>query len=341
MCKLMTFTDSSKIKSLKRVVNVVLPLITKNDDDGFGWIAYGSNGTFGERMTEMHHGYRLDRNGHSVKLPIVDKTYEALGQESNAVGALLLHGRTSTNHKSLINTHPIARNAWTLVHNGVVGNRGPEYEQLTTNDTEHLVHYLSTEGIDGVERHLSGYYAFAAIDPRGLTHICRDSNASLYVAWIRSIESYCFATTEELIRETCKQLKWKCGPVELVESNVYMVMQGNEMLERRTITPRGYDSREASLMSTSLHYRDDMPMPEGYSQVVEEARDMATRDAIDLFLDECLEVDDTYDIYDYDDEPMSAHVFRKLDDMSKLECSIYRPDGTLLSLEAIEREEAS
>ena len=39
-------------------------------------------------------------------------------------------------------------------------------------------------GINEVEAHLSGYYAFASIDPQGQLHVGQDKwKASLFIAW--------------------------------------------------------------------------------------------------------------------------------------------------------------
>jgi len=370
MCKLMAFSDGSRIKNLKLVINRALPLITKHDQHGFGWSAQGERGAFGERMTELAHGFRLDANKYAVgRFPIAE-TYNAFGTESAVQGGLLIHARTSTNHKTLINTHPIQRNDWTLVHNGVVSNRGLPYKMNTTNDTEHLVHYLSTDGIKAIETQLSGYYAFAAFDPQGFLHICRDDNATLHVAWIRSIKSYIFATTRDLIEDLCTEMKWKRGPIDAVSDNVYMVLQGNEILKQQTIKPRGYDRIEEAKMQDSLHYlnrkptwetsRFETPAKRNASESV--AFDMDTMldvetkpsastlpgeidlvaaeygfnpEVVDLFLSEVTHADGR--IFTEDNTQIDLFDFEALSLVEKLACVVYLDDGTMLSIEAVER----
>lgn len=258
MCKLMTITSTKKIENLGKVVNSILPLITATDRDGFGWASINEHGLFGERMTNLRHGYRMNINKFAVNLPIVEKTYNSFGQPGKPTGSLILHGRTSTNKKTLNNTHPINLRDWSLVHNGVVTNRGPDYTMTTDNDTEHLVHYMSSElGITGIEQNLTGYYAFAALAPDGKLHVCRDNRATLHMAWVRSIEAYMIATTRDLIESACKKLKWKHGPIEALLDNTYCIFDGNDPVEVRSITPRGSDYYADQKARTSLHYLSD------------------------------------------------------------------------------------
>lgn len=257
MCKVMMLTSGKKIKDLKKLVNTVQTLITATDRHGFGWSAQGKSGVFGERMTDMHHGYRLDTDRHKVLLPLVKHTYNNYGSKSEIVGPMLFHGRTSTNDKTLQNTHPIVKNDWYLIHNGVVRNHGPEYPMTTTNDTEHLVQYLSTTGVSDIEKYLTGYYALGAISPEGKLHVVRDSVASLYVAWNRTLESYIFATTTDLIEDLAELMKYKIGPIERVEDNVYAIFDGNKQTLFETIKPRGYDYQESKHASASLGYNLD------------------------------------------------------------------------------------
>lgn len=343
MCKVMIFTNGSKVKDLKKLVNAIAPAITAKDKDGFGWSAQGSNGVFGERSISSKPQYRLDVNNLAVKLPLIKPVYESIGKVSDISGGLLFHGRTSTNSKGLLNTHPIVRDGFTLIHNGVVDNEGPEYTKLTTNDTEDLVYYLANKGIKGIEANLSGYYAFGAFDPQGRLHIARDSNARLNVAWIKSIQSYVFATTIDLIESVCKKMKWRYGPIEAVTDNIYAIFEGNNLLWNQSIKPLGYGSRQAALMSTSLHYLDSTPEtkeldvpesdqfePQVFDQFVESSEEYLHFDSMDLFIDECDAVDISYQIFDWNGRTLQPWEFKKLDLESKLECTLIRPDGTVL-----------
>lgn len=347
MCKVMTLTNSSKIKNLEKFINTVRPLITSRDQDGFGWAAQGSKGIFGEKTTNVKTPYRLDSLAYAVKLPIVKRTYEAIGEKSKLSGSLILHGRTSTNVLGLVNTHPIQRDGWTLVHNGVVSNHGPEYTMQSENDTEHLAYWMANGGISKVEEHLSGYYAFAAFGPDSRLHVARDSKATLYIAWVSSIESYMVATTESLIKDTCAGMKWSHGPIDAIEDNIYMVFEGNKLVQHTEIKPRGYDAKEASLMSKSLHYLDDAPSASlassfDSSDYAFRHETLETEDMAELFLEEVEQrVDSSYTIYDQNDRQIDFYDFIRMDEVQKLQCSLVRPDGSMISADFYEEPKVS
>ena len=362
MCQIFMITNGKKIGKLKNLVEVVKEHITERNPDGFGWAAQGVSNQFGERHLELHHKYRIDQKRFEVKLPIVNKTYNSFGTAENISGGIIFHGRISTNHKSLINTHPIRKNGWSLVHNGVVGNKGPEYKKTTTNDSEDLVHYLSSEGIESIEKYLTGYYAFAAIDKDGVMHICRDNNATLFVAWSKKLESYVFGTTIELMEDIATDYKLDLGPIDPIVSDIYMQFKSNDMILQKQIKPRGYDIEQGTLMSKSLSYKknsindalfnDNTPSAElrGWDRISAWNDDTITtdveprgssfhyEDCVDLFLDECSKIDASYTIYGVDGNKIDKYKFIKLDDRLKMECNIVRPDGTILSVESIMRE---
>jgi hypothetical protein len=238
MCKVMIMTNFPNAKGLESMIECTHAHITAHDNDGFGWAALGTKGVFGERSIEPTYRYRLGKLAHSVDLPIIKEgLYESFGAKSKIVGPLMFHGRTSTNTVNLLNTHPINVNGWSLIHNGVVTNNGPKYNMMTTNDTEHLVHYMSNDGIKAIEKYISGYYAFGAIDPNGLLHIVKDDIAPLYVAKVIGFDSYVFSTTIDLIEETFEQVKVKVGPIDIMKDNQHLIFNGNELVSASSIKP--------------------------------------------------------------------------------------------------------
>ena len=120
-----------------------------------------------------------------------------------------------------------------------MSNHGPKYEMITTNDTEHLVQYMSTTGISDIEKYITGYYAVSALTPDGTLVVFKDSIASLYCAYVETIESYMFATTESLIQNVCKDLKWKHSTIEQVNDDIYIEFRGNEIVKMEDINPPG------------------------------------------------------------------------------------------------------
>lgn len=346
MCKVIAFTNAKKL-DVKKSAETIGNILLKIEQDGFGYAIQGERNVFGERCIADRFRSRLNV-ADVVRLPIVESRQSSFGTLDKPAGPAIFHGRTSTNDKGLLNCHPMQRESWNLIHNGVVDDHGPKYDKTTTNDSEDLLHRL-IQGIDHVERELSGYYAFAAIDPTGRLHIARDSIASLFVAWCPKIQSHIFATTESLIEQVTSALKIKVGPIDKVKSDVYMIFALNELVHQQAIKPRGYDSRQAGLASLSLGRSiDRYSESERLDSIIDMTSDRYAYDRADDgptledLMRELDNMDDRYTI-EYDGELISVAEYRKLDEVSQAQCLIERPDGTLLDFEyceALERRGA-
>lgn len=257
MCKIMALTNTSKL-DIKRATKVISEILTVYEKDGFGYAVQGENGVFGEKSIADVFNTRFV-NLSSIDLPITKKTHQMFGNPSKGKSAGIWHSRTSTNTKGLLNCHPMQRDGWNLIHNGVVTDYGPKYKKLTGNDSEDVLKRL-IDGIDKVERHLSGYYAVAAIDPQGRLHVVKDATARLVVCHSPTINSYIFATNQDLIEQLAKKLKLKISPIDSVEDNVYFTFDGNDIVSCQTIKPRGYTYYESQYAKDSLgHDIDDRP----------------------------------------------------------------------------------
>lgn len=262
MCKILMFTNFSKVRKQRSVVEYIAEELLRTESDGFGYAIQGEKGIYGERLSnEPNFKSRVYRNKKFIShdsVPFVESTQEKFGihKDNKAAGPAIFHGRTSTNSLGLKNTHPIQKNGWSLIHNGVVSNHGPEYKQRTDNDTEHLVHYMSTTGVKGIEDHITGYYAIGAISPSGDLHIVKDSTAWLYCAYVDGIDSWVFATTSDLIDDLCEKFDFKSTYAERVKDNTYLVFSGSTgtMVSNATIVPRGRTAYENSYMGTSMSY---------------------------------------------------------------------------------------
>jgi len=243
MCKIFAMSNTSKLtrKNFINLLRIVHPIITHSEVDGFGWAVLGESGIYGEKyINPTEFDFRIFNNVKENKIlkELIKEEASSFGQASKPIGPLLIHGRTSTNDKTLTNTHPFIKNNWTLIHNGVVDNLGETYIMDSTCDSEHLIHYLSSGGIESIEKYVSGYYAVAAIDPNGNLHVFKDDIASLYVAYIKTIDSFIFSTTKDMISITCKKMKWEYTEINPMKGNFYMVInKENELLYSRKIKP--------------------------------------------------------------------------------------------------------
>lgn len=337
MCKIVSFTNSSKLdikKASEEIGNQLLAL----ERDGFGYAVQGSQNVFGEKSIAPNFKSRIG-SLHLVKLPVVERRAETFGYVDKPVGPAIFHGRTSTNDKGLVNCHPMQRDNWHLIHNGVVDDTGPKYKQFTTNDSEHVLARL-VNGIAEVEKYLTGYYAFAAIGPDGRLHVGRDNVASLFMAWCPKIQSFIFATTESLIESVCSELKIKFGPIDKVEPNIYMIFSGNELVHKQSIAPRGFERKQADFAEKSLgrvlefgyaghHYA--VPAKNNFAESIIDAIETGEKDD-EWFkiITELDEIDDSYTIYNYNYERITASEFGKMNTTQQSECTIERPDGSYL-----------
>ena len=322
MCKVVAFTNASKL-DVKKASEVIGNILLKIESDGFGYAVKGDQNTFGEKCIADRFTSRLKATN-LVKLPIIETRQETFGVADKPTGPAIFHGRTSTNDKGLLNCHPMIRDGWHLIHNGVVNDSGPKYFKHTTNDSEDLLQRLIL-GIEHVERDLTGYYAFCALDPMGRLHVGRDSIATLFIAWSTSIQSHIIATTEDLIEEICETLKIKVGPIDKIKDNCYLIFDGNGLIHNQLIKPRGYDSRQAEWSHKSLGY-------EIHSVEKQYLNDYFNDDG-EAFEDRMREldnIDDRYTIIDENGDLITAHEYHQLDEISKAQCIIEREDGTVI-----------
>ncbi len=357
MCKIIALTDTKKL-NLKKCINDIGNTLLKSEKDGFGYAVQGKMGVFGEKTTASHFRSRLNANN-IVSLPITKRRYCRFGQPGELTGPGIFHGRTSTNVGGLINTHPMQMDGWNLIHNGVVTDHGPVYDNKTDNDSEDLLHRLIL-GIEHVEKDLSGYYAFAAIDPNGMLHIARDKWAKLYIAYSAVYDTHIIATTETLIRKLDKMIDAKIGPIDEIESDVYMVFNGNELIHYQSIKPRGYSITE------SKHSQSSIGVSLGGGEIKDETKGKAALTGLtsesdwettysdwdnaiaDLesptgneteyykYRHELDNLDSSYTILDENDNELKLWEFKKLLAIEQEQCIVVRPDGTVVDADGDE-----
>jgi predicted glutamine amidotransferase len=328
MCQVLMLTNTFKIKNMKKTANVIAGVLQETQRDGFGYAVLGKQGVFGERSIRPKFESRLDMDTLQVHGPMVEPTYNQFGVVSQSLGGAIFHGRTSTNHKTLINTHPINLNNWSLIHNGVVTDLGPDYIKTTTNDTEDILHHLIHGGISAIEKNISGYYAVGAIDPKGNLHVIKDSTARLFVAMNKTLDCLVFGTTEELIQSVSKKLKWVIGPIEVVKNDTYMIFDKHgELKQCNSFKPLGYTVNESAWMGKSLGYDDTE-----YSYPNKEVLRLTdtAEESIEAYREEIDHLDVSYTFKDWLGRSLSLEEFRNLDEVTKMDCLVIRADGTIV-----------
>lgn len=245
MCKVFAMTNMEKVVLNKKFLNVVKNQVTKSSDkDGFGYAVSGSKGQLGGERTMRPKDFTplTDNPGNKVvhQLPVVVRANDSFGKiDLLTPKAFIAHGRLSTNTVSLENTHPFTNGEIALIHNGVVND---EYDLVKKNlitdcDTEILLRHWEQGGMKAVEENVSGYYAFAILDKKGQLHLARDDRAMLYIAYVRTANSFMIATTADIIRGVCKAMNWKYEQPEEMITNFYCVFDGLNVVEHREIEP--------------------------------------------------------------------------------------------------------
>lgn len=331
----MIFTNLKDVSDVAEFIKYNATALQATERDGFGYTIQGSSGLFGERTesSKFISDYFVDEK--LPKAPWTISSSNTFGTLTDILtGAGMFHGRISTNNRSLINTHPLQKHGWTLIHNGVVTDHGPKYTMITDNDTEHVLERLATGGIEAVAKNLSGYYAVGAIDPKGNLHIFKDNIASLYSAWVIDLKSWMFATTEDLIVEFCENFEYEHGPIEKVKDDTYLVFKANKLKSQSKFNSRGYDKHSAGLATKSLGREIDIGsegvismtgnFDNGVKQRVKQKTDL------EYFFEEVNFADESYTILDYWERPIPLDDFKLLADEDKLACTIIRPDGTIV-----------
>ena len=348
MCKIAVLTSTKKIKNSKKMdlLYSINQAVCASERHGFGW--YHASG-FGEKTLNAQDYLSLYDQDSMIN--VIDLKSEVIGKKDLFTKdwskltntSMLFHGRTSTNNVSLINTHPISKDGFNLIHNGVVTNNGPTYQMETTNDTEHLVHYLSqTNDSSLIEKHLSGYYAFASINPKGQLILCRDKIAPLYIAYVKTIESYFIATTSDIITEVCSDMNWslKSQPIA-IKDNLYMIYEENILKSYKSIKSLGYMTQyEVDMIDVSMSYQNNKPrlvMPQSFNDhtMVDEYAKLDV--SIESYFEEIESVMDlSYKVYDLSGREVCQRDFFKADDNDKMmNFVVTRADGTIVDLSLI------
>lgn len=260
MCKILSVTNCDNL-DLKdgKFLNLVKNVVTIRDNHGFGWAGIDKTGQlFGERTIDIT-GFQPFAKAFK-RLPIVDEVKNQFGNIKSKPVSLIAHGRLSTNSISLDNTHPFISDKTALIHNGVVD----DYTGLmldhckTDNDSEILLRYWDTAGIKAIESNVTGYYAMAVLDSRGL-HVIRDSKASLYITYCKEVKSYIIATTKDILFMLFKGMKWDIGSIDKISDNTYALFQKNNIIEHKKIEPLDHELSytQQSLVRQSLGYKDE------------------------------------------------------------------------------------
>lgn len=238
---MMAGVKASKQIAARRFVQAAMPAMTKGDRDGVGYVASAlSDGElFGERWLSPSAAFKyrttLTRRDLELQKSLkgavqLEERYNAFGPEhATPFGAIIAHSRMATCGVSLTNTHPFVKDETGLCHNGVITNSHSFKSTLSTCDSEAiLTSYLDNdvdafpENIQETAKELEGYYACGILardrENRRVLDIFRSPGASLYVAWVHSVEAWAYCTKAEILRDAARRARTKLASVHEIKS---------------------------------------------------------------------------------------------------------------------------
>ncbi len=220
-------------KKLWDFLIAVSPFMSANDRDGLGYAAQSAEyGLWGERWFNPKDAwkYRKTATTEEIRLAAHFKgaltkpdRYNKFGiQDPSKTHAVLLHSRMATCDRTLDNVHPFIRGNTALVHNGVIRNDHLLKKITSTCDSECILNEYVDNGvtedpnaIQAVAKALRGYYACGILtqgtDGKQYMDIFRNPTARLVCMYVTELDANVFCTTEEIVRNACKALKWTCS----------------------------------------------------------------------------------------------------------------------------------
>jgi len=236
MCKLMMMCGIPESKSnlAAKFIRKSLPFMTKNDQDGVGYVALGNDGIFGERWLDANTAFKSRRRFTSDQESInkffgdavsgAYENYTSFGKVNfSKARTILFHTRYATNDKNMMNTHPFVIDDTALIHNGVISNdddimKFHDENRISTCDSEAILQeYICNEVfkdakyIQSVADLLDGWYACGVLtkDEKDnfIVDIFKCKDTSLYVGLVPELECFVFCTEIGILQETAKAMR--------------------------------------------------------------------------------------------------------------------------------------
>lgn len=240
MCKI-AIIPGIKPKHAKRAWRLAQALtkpMSKNDQDGFGYMGLGRDGLFVERWLNPSHAFKRRSSGdnsiaraHQGAL-VPDVQHSVHGIVDPQPTCLVLHARMATCGPGMANVHPFVSpdGSTALLHNGVISSPDRTKQLTSTCDSEViLTDYVSIgvaedpTRIQGVSDGLSGYFALGILSRSISGHwnldVVRDNQASLIAGYVPEIETLVYCTSESILREACKAAKMTVSEILQVSPN--------------------------------------------------------------------------------------------------------------------------
>jgi hypothetical protein len=228
MCKLYVVTGPLNRRQTEAAIWEANRAFCRTERDGFGFIA--ANGATVARGRYLEPA-RFP--GYMAKLP---HWFSGPAVEENVLPkvttALVVHGRTSTNVKSLENCHPFKLGELYLAHNGVLYWEGAYRDQPSPScDSERFLHWFAGErSWDGAGKFWSGWGAIALYNAQTGALTVAQGGASLYVARRAGGVGWVFATCREHLVKVSRKAKIGLDSPPVSVPTKLLTFQGGAMV---------------------------------------------------------------------------------------------------------------
>jgi Glutamine amidotransferase domain len=260
MCRLaiFPFIPAGKEKQAWELAQAITPYLVEKNRDGFGYMALGRNGLFGERWLDVDDAWSIPAIVHpklkGFESVLVNKQggYNSFGQHTKRTQSMALHSRMATCGRGLTNVHPFLskKNDIGVVHNGMITNSASIGLGYSTCDSESIVTgYVKYDVADRLASlnklvdDMEGWYASAILskNKKGVWHmdIFRDARAPLHLAYVAEAGMAVLVTDPDHLDSALTDLKWAIATPIALKDNVAMrvnVLTG-ELTETLTIQP--------------------------------------------------------------------------------------------------------
>lgn len=235
MCKVFMTAGVKKqnVDKMWKFIKAHSKYMSMGNRDGIGYAAINATGElFGERWLSNDQAFKvptsidsriIDVFGQAIESKEEKIDYTSFGNiDRNDFVAFTMHTRYATSPKGMMNVHPFVDEGVSIIHNGVIRNDNEFHIKLSTCDSEAVLRaYINEKVADDANNiqyladSLKGYYSVGALTNTSEGPILDifKYNASQHVVFIEELETWVLATSENDIKDTCKELGYTMGQV--------------------------------------------------------------------------------------------------------------------------------
>lgn len=243
MCKifLVAGVKPSTADKVWKFAETIAKPMSRANTDGLGYAAITDEGhLFAERWLNNDNAFTSkddsdlvsENYGSAVSAP--SKVYEYSNHgivEREKTVAITMHTRWATTPKGLQNVHPFILDEVSLIHNGIIRNTN-DFKLISTCDSEAILQsYVKQEVWSDPNKFqdaadmLKGYYACGVMfntTAGPILDIFKANGASLYVAYVKELETFVHCTSDDDIKSVCRELGYSCGPMHTLHPNKFI-----------------------------------------------------------------------------------------------------------------------